>query len=150
MDTSISSFNNIPSCRTIQQVCSLIESKPEFNELNNKLNANIRTFFCCNFCDGTPDSLSSWNYQIFLFKYNLNNQIIGYPAVSTNTNQNNTNWMCNHCNHSANNLEMNIHQQIFLKCPPCLIVSFFNYCLLHMIYPYSKSFRLYDIFTCYI
>lgn len=63
MDTSICSSNNIPSCRTVQQVCSLIQTKPEFDDLNNKLNANITTYFCCNFCGDTPDSLSSWNYQ---------------------------------------------------------------------------------------
>ncbi|CAF3886303.1 unnamed protein product [Rotaria sordida] len=36
-------------------------------------------------------------------------------------NQNNTSWICNSCNNSTNNLEMDIHKQVFLKCPSCLI-----------------------------
>ncbi|CAF4999893.1 unnamed protein product, partial [Rotaria sp. Silwood1] len=121
MDANFTSFNNIQSCRTIQEVCSIIETNPQFHELNDKLNANIKSYFRCIFCGDTPDNLSSSDNQIFLFKQNMNNQLVGYPVLSNNMNQNNTNWICNNCNNSTNNLEMDIHKQVFLKCPSCLI-----------------------------
>ncbi|CAF4177890.1 unnamed protein product, partial [Rotaria sordida] len=79
------------------------------------------SYFRCNFCGDTPDNLSSSDNQIFIFKQNMNNQLIGYPVLSNNMNQNNTSWICNSCNNSTNNLEMDIHKQGFLKCPSCLI-----------------------------
>ncbi|CAF2986039.1 unnamed protein product [Rotaria sp. Silwood2] len=121
LDINFTSFNNIQSCRTIQEVCSIIETNPQFHELNDKLNASIKSYFRCNFCGDTPDNLSSSDNQIFLFKQNLNNQLVGYPVVSNNMNQNNTNCICNNCNNSTNNLEMDIQKQVFLKCPSCLI-----------------------------
>jgi len=148
-DTNFTAFNNIQSCRTLQEVCSIIETNPQFHELNNKLSANIKSYFICNFCGDTPDNLSSSDNQIFLFKQNLNNQLVGYPVLSNNMNQNNTNWICNSCNNSTNNLEMDIHKQVFLKCPSCLIVSFFSLVfVVHDIYRGSKSYRSYDIFSC--
>ncbi|CAF3777950.1 unnamed protein product [Rotaria sordida] len=121
LDTNFTSFNNIQSSRTIQEVFSIIETNPQFHELNDKLNASIKFYFRCNFCGDTPDNLSSSDNQIFLFKQNMNNQLVGYPVVSNNMNQNNTNWICNNCNNSTNNLEMDIHKQVFLKSPSCII-----------------------------
>ncbi|CAF1368369.1 unnamed protein product, partial [Rotaria sordida] len=121
VNTNFTSSNNIQSCRTIQEICSIIETNPQFHELNNKLNANIKSYFRCSFCGDTPDNLSSSDNQIFIFKQNMNNQLVGYPVLSNNMNQNNTSWICNSCNNSTNNLEMDIHKQVFLKCPSCLI-----------------------------
>jgi len=125
LNTNFTSFNNIQSCRTIQEIFSLIETNHEFHELNDKLNANIKSYFHCNFCADTPD-LSSSDNRIFLFRQNLNNQLVVYPVVFNNMNQNNINWVCSNCNNSKNNVEMDIHKQVFLKCPSCLIVSFFS------------------------
>lgn len=148
LDTNFVSFNNIQSCRTMQDVCSIIESNPEFHEINDKLSANIKSYFCCNFCGDTPDNLSSLDNQIFIFKQTMNKQLVGYPVVSSNMNESNTNCICNNCNNSTNNLEMDIHKQVFLKCPSCLIVSSFHCCLLYM--TYIEFLYHIDHMTCFL
>lgn len=125
LDTYLILPENIPSCATLQEACSIIGINYALDELNNILVANIETYFYCHSCRRTPDSLRSLTNRIFIFKLNLNNQIIAYPVVPDVANPNDDEQHCTYCNHSTKNMEMHIYKQVFVQCPSCLIVSAF-------------------------
>jgi hypothetical protein len=116
-------FDSIPSCSTLQEACSIIETNHALNELSNILVAKIKTYFYCPSCNDTPDSLRSSTNQIFIFKLSSNNQLIAYPVVNDVDKTNDIETHCTCCNHKTKNFEMQVHKQIFFKCPSRLIVS---------------------------
>ncbi len=124
-DTSPVLYDTIPSCSTLQDAFSFIETDPALNELNNILVSNIKTYFYCPSCNDTPDSLRVSSSQIFIFKLSPNNNLIAYPLVTDVDNTQNTEVHCTSCDYQDKNIEMQVHEQIFIECPSCLIVSVF-------------------------
>jgi hypothetical protein len=133
LDTSPTSLISIPLCTTLQDACSIIQTNHELKQLRDILVANIKSYFHCNSCNGTSDSLLSLKNQIFVFKLTANNQIIAYPIVSDNRTANDIERICSNCDYSTKNIETKVHKQIFIKCPSILIVRLFTLSFSHFI-----------------
>jgi len=116
-------LDDVPACETLQEACSIIETHPALNELNNALVANIITYFYCHSCHEIPDFLRTQITQIFIFKLTSKNEIIAYPIMAKSNNENNAKQYCTYCDYSSEDMEMNVCKQVFVKCPSCLIVS---------------------------
>ncbi len=116
-------FDSIPSCSTLQEACSIIETNHALNELNNILVAKINTYFYCPSCNDTPNSLQSSDNQIFIFKLSLDNRLIAYPVATDVNKTNDAEAHCTYCNYKTKNIEMQVHKQLFVNCPSRLIVS---------------------------
>ncbi|CAF4076111.1 unnamed protein product [Adineta steineri] len=121
-DTFYVLSDNIPSCSTFQEACSIIEKNHTFHELKKILVTTIKTFFYCPHCNTTPDSLRSLSSQIFIFNSSSNEQLISYPVVANvDDTENVANVHCSHCNHKTENIEM----RTFVK-PPAQVQKVFN------------------------
>jgi len=116
-------LDGIPASTTLQEAFSIIETHPARIELNNALVANIITYFYCYSCYKIPDSLQAETTQIFIFQSTSKNEIIAYPVVFNDSNENDRKEYCTYCNYSSKNIEMHVCKQTFIKCPCCLIVS---------------------------
>ncbi|CAF3205771.1 unnamed protein product [Rotaria sp. Silwood2] len=120
-------IDGIPQCTSIQEAISTIERHPLLNQLNSALMSDIKTRFSCSSCYEASDSLEEQSCQIFLFKSTISNQLVAYPIIFKNNDVNADQKYCTKCHCSAKNLVMNVHKQVFVKCPLYLIVSVFNY-----------------------
>ncbi|CAF0902184.1 unnamed protein product [Adineta steineri] len=121
-DTFYVLSDNIPSCSTFQEACSIIEKNHTFHELKKILVTTIKTFFYCPHCNTTPNSLRSLSSQIFIFNSSSNEQLISYPVVANvDDTENAANVHCSHCNHKTENIEM----RTFVK-PPVQVQKVFD------------------------
>ncbi|CAM4849263.1 unnamed protein product, partial [Rotaria magnacalcarata] len=120
-DTCEFTHDSIPLCITLQQSCSIIENDNKFGELNDLLRAEIKSFYSCYLCHDKHESLFILVKQIFIFKTNVNNDIVGFPIVTRADNQAYPQECCSNCNCSIKNVELPVHKQIFIKCPIYLI-----------------------------
>ncbi|CAM4846474.1 unnamed protein product, partial [Rotaria magnacalcarata] len=133
-DTCEFTHDSIPLCITLQQSCSIIENDNKFGELNDLLRAEIKSFYSCYLCHDKHESLFILVKQIFIFKTNVNNDIVGFPIVTRADNQAYPQECCSNCNCSIKNVELPVHKQIFIKCP------------IYLIYYADRSIRPKDLF----
>ena len=115
--------NDVGESVSIQDALKIIQNHPALNHLNDTLMASVKTRYICDFCYKFANSLEEQSTEIFLFKSISANELVAYPALSNMNYQYVNRNYCTNCNHSIENMVMNSHQQVFLKCPYYLIVS---------------------------
>ena len=118
------SLDKIPPCSTLQQTCSIIKSNNSLNELNNVLCASIKSYHSCHSCNAKPESRFTLAKQIFVFKINTNNDVVGFPITTLIDNQTYLQEHCSSCNSSNRSVQLPIYKQILMECPIFLIVRF--------------------------
>ena len=118
------SLDNIPPCSTLQQACSIIESNNALNELNNALCASMKSYHSCHSCNAKLESLFTLTKQIFVFKINTNNDVVGFPITIRIDNQTYPQEHCPNCNSSNRSVQLPVHKQVLMECPILLIVRF--------------------------
>ncbi|CAF0802050.1 unnamed protein product [Rotaria sordida] len=116
-------INDAPQSISIQDALEIIQSHPLLSDLNNTLIANVKTKYICDFCHQLINSFEEQSSTIFLFKSISSNDLVAYPALFNINYENVSKKYCTNCNHSIENAVMNVHQQVFLKCPYYLISS---------------------------
>lgn len=114
---------DLPSCSTLQEAVSIIETNSSLRKLKRYLTANVKTFLKCHSCGNTSDALVSSSNQTFIFKASESGQSIARPIVPDSDLNNNVERTCDSCESTSNGVQLEISKQIFLEPPQCLLVS---------------------------
>lgn len=122
LNKSPPSLDNIPSCATLQEACSTIQKFSTLKELNDNLVAVVQSFHLSKSCQDMCDGVSSSIEQIFIFKCSSTNQPTAHPILPVSEEQLDIK-QCSTCgDNSTISLNNQIHKQVFIHCPSCLIV----------------------------
>jgi hypothetical protein len=122
LNQSLSSLHKIPSCTTLHEACSLIQKTSTLHELNDALIAIVKSYYLSNSCQDVCDGFSSTTEHVFIFKSSSTRQLTAYPILPVSEDETNIE-QCSTCGyHSTINVNMHVHKQSFIECPPCLIV----------------------------
>lgn len=127
MNQSLNQFSDLPMCITLQEACAIIESDPNLNQLKDILVSKIQNYFYCFSCQKPLDKLQLINSQIFIFKLTTKREFVAHP-VNTNEKQNlgDNEQFCTYCMHSTKDIVLPLYKQVYHKCPPVLMVSYYT------------------------
>lgn len=126
VDKPIRSTDAIPPCSTLHDACAFIEKASNLLQLKNALQAKIINYFYCNSCSAAPVSPQVELKRIFLFKLTPRKEIVAHEVIHLSSDYTvSSGTGCTSCGYMPrpNELQTNICRQIFVVCPPCLIVN---------------------------
>lgn len=112
-----------PSCFSLQDAVSIVESDPTLNQLKTLLVSHVKTYYSCYSCGRKPESLAFSRKRIFIFKTSEANRYTAYPILLHDDFKSDFSSQCSNCEFSAKNVEMEVASQIFFQLPESLMVS---------------------------
>ncbi|CAF0954609.1 unnamed protein product [Adineta steineri] len=110
--------DRIEPYKTLRDAIKIIENNEEFSELRRRLLSTSITYYICNKCSSSSDSLSLLYDCIHIYEQNSDNTCVyGMPLLY----QELLDSHCSICNEKTKRIVLPIHNQIHVQCPSILM-----------------------------